>query len=73
MVNFCVFSLLLSYAPQEPSGNISLWSPPLPPGKLGKLTPLPPGKSDPSRGVGGGYGYFLEPHIIICLVNFLSI
>ena len=44
MVNFCVFSLLLSYAPQEPSGNISLWSPPLPSGKLGKLTPLPPGK-----------------------------
>ena len=30
MVNFCVFSLLLSYAPQEPSGNISLWSPPSP-------------------------------------------
>ena len=47
MVNFCVFSLLLSYAPQEPSGNISLWSPP--PGKLGKLIPLPPGKSDPFR------------------------
>ena len=38
--------------------------PPLPTGKLGKLTPPPPGKSDPFRGVGGGeYGYFLEPHI----------
>ena len=35
---------------------------PLPTGKLGKLTHLPPGKSDPFRG-GGGYGYFLEPQI----------
>ena len=63
MVNFCVFSLLLSYVPQEPSGNISLWS--APPGKLGKLTPLPPGKSDPFCWGGGGYGYFLEPHITV--------
>ena len=54
MVNFCVFSLLLSYASREPSGNIFLWWPPLPTGKLGKLTPIRPGKSDPFRGGGGG-------------------
>ena len=56
MVNFCVFSLLLSYASREPSGNISLWWPPLPTGKLGKLTPIRPGKSDPFRGGPGGGG-----------------
>ena len=44
MVNFCVFSLLLPYASREPSGNIFLWWPPLPTGKLGKLTPHPPWK-----------------------------
>ena len=48
----CVFFLLLSYASREPSGNISLWRPPLSTGKLGKLTPPPPGQSDPFRGGG---------------------
>ena len=43
MVNFCVFSLLLSYAPQEPSGNISLWSPPLPL-EIKQIDPPPPWK-----------------------------
>ena len=53
MVNFCVFSLLHSYASREPCGNISLWwTPPFPTGKLGKLTSLPSGKSDPFHGGG---------------------
>ena len=48
----CVFFLLLSYASREPSGNISLWWPPLSTGKLGKLTPpLPLDNPIPSVGV----------------------
>ena len=40
--------------------------PPLPTGKLGKLTPLPPGKSDP---FGGGMDIFCN-HTIFCARNF---
>ena len=54
MVNF-VFSFLLSYAPQEPSGNISLWSPPFP-WKIRQIDPLSLGKSDPL--CGGGMDIF---------------
>ena len=64
MVNFCVFSLLLSYASRELSGNTSLADPPSPLWKIRQINPLPPGKSDPFRGGGGGYGYFLESHIV---------
>ena len=55
---FSVFSLLLSYASQQPSGNTSLWCTPLPTGKFGKLIPPPPWKF---RSLPWGwYGYFLE-------------
>ena len=53
MVKFCVFSLLLSYASQEPSGNISLWCTPPPHWNIRQIDlPLPPGKSDPFCGGG---------------------
>ena len=42
MLNFFVFSLLLSYASQEPSGNISLWFTPPPHWNIRQIDPLPP-------------------------------
>ena len=56
-VFFLCYSLTRHKNPLEifPYGD-----PPVPTGKLGKLTPLSHGKSDPFRGE--GYGYFLEPH-----------
>ena len=42
MVNFFVFSLLLSYASQEPSGNISLWFTPPRQWNIRQIDPLPP-------------------------------
>ena len=57
MVNFCAFSLLLSYVSREPSGNnyFPMVTPP-PHWKIRQIDPpLPPGgKSDPFRGGGGG-------------------
>ena len=53
MVNFCVFSLLHSNMRHEKHLEIFPYGePPHATGKLGKLTPLPPGKSDPFRGGG---------------------
>ena len=55
MVNFCVF-LCYPLARQENPLEIFPYGDPLPlpTGKLGKLPPLPAGKSDPFRGGGGG-------------------
>ena len=70
MVNFCVFSLLLSHASREPSGNISLWwPPPLPTGKLGKLTPPSPWKIR-SLPWGGGDMDIFSNHTLHVLTPF---
>ena len=53
MVNFCVFLCYPLARHEKPLEIFPYGDPlPLPTGKLGKLPPLPPGKSDPFRGGG---------------------
>ena len=62
---FLCYSITGHENPQEifPYGD-----PPAPHWKIRQIDPppLPSGKSDPFRGGGGEYGYFLEPYNVIC-------
>ena len=62
---FLCYSLTRHKNPLEifPCGD-----PPVPTGKLGKLTPPPPGKSDPFRG--GGMDIFWNHTMSFCLVTY---
>ena len=58
-----MFFLCYSLTCHENPLEIFPYGDPLPTGKLGKLTHLPPPLENPIPSVGGGYGYFLEPQI----------